>query len=126
MIFPCFLVLDFIWIGLLMAPFYDRELGELARRSQGVLSPRWGAAVLVYLLIPSGLVVFVRPLLLERNLHVPQAFGLGAFFGLVIYGVYDLTNRAVLQNWSLPMTVIDIIWGSCVCGVMAIMMRFAR
>ena len=124
-VLPCFLALDFLWIGLLMASFYDHELGELARRSQGAMSPRWGAALLVYVLIPGGLVFFVRPLLDAKG-PLLNAFGYGALFGLVVYGVYDLTNRAVLQNWSLRMTVIDIIWGSCLCGAMAIVLRLVK
>ncbi|WP_010585744.1 DUF2177 family protein [Schlesneria paludicola] len=124
-ILPCFLALDCLWIGVLMNSFYNHEIGELARRSEGALAPRWGAALLVYLLIPGGIVVFVRPAL-DMKGSLLHAFGIGALFGLVVYGVYDLTNRAILQNWSLRMTVIDMVWGSSLCGAMAIMMRLAK
>lgn len=62
-ILPVFLLLDLVWLGLLAKGFYSHELGELARRQGAALAPRWGAAILVYLLIPGGIVLFVRPLL---------------------------------------------------------------
>ena len=62
-VLPIFLLIDLIWLGVIMKDFYSRELGELTRRQDAALAPRWGAAILVYLLIPGGLVLFVRPLL---------------------------------------------------------------
>jgi uncharacterized membrane protein len=34
-----------------------------------------------------------------------------------MYGVYDLTNRAVLEKWSLRLTLADIVWGCVLCGM---------
>jgi uncharacterized membrane protein len=44
---------------------------------------------------------------------------------LVVYGVYDLTNLAVLEEWSLRMTVADMIWGSVLSGAVAVVMQAA-
>jgi uncharacterized membrane protein len=52
-----------------------------------------------------------------------QAFGWGALFGLVTYGIYDLTNRAILEKWSLRMTIADILWGCVLCGTTSMVMR---
>jgi uncharacterized membrane protein len=35
----------------------------------------------------------------------------GAFFGLVTYATYDLTNLATLRDWSWVMTLVDLLWG---------------
>ena len=123
LLLPVFLVVDLLWLGVVMKDFYSQELGELARRQGTGLSPRWGAAVLVYLLIPGGLVLFVRPLLGE-NSTVWQAVVWGALYGLVLYGVYDLTNLAVLEKWTLRMTIADIVWGGVLCGTMSVIMWF--
>ncbi len=119
-VLPAFLLLDLSWLGVVMNNFYSRELSELARRNGSGLAPRWGAALLVYLLIPGGIVLFVRPLV-GANATVAQAFGWGALFGLVLYGVYDLTNRAILEKWSLRMTIADIIWGCVLCGTISVL-----
>ena len=104
---PIFLLIDLLWLGVVMKAFYSQELGELARRQGSAIAPRWGAAMLVYLLIPGGIVLFVPPLLGENG-TAWQAFGWGALFGLVLYGVYDLTNLAVLEKWTVRMTLADI------------------
>ena len=120
---PIFLFIDLLWLGVVMKGFYSHELGELARRHGTALAPRWGAAILVYLLIPGGLVLFVRPLL-GVNATTWQAIGWGALYGLVLYGVYDLTNLAVLEKWTVRMTLADIAWGCVLCGTISVIMRF--
>jgi uncharacterized membrane protein len=122
---PIFLFIDLLWLGIVMKGFYSQELGELARRQGTALAPRWGAAVLVYLLIPGGLVLLVRPLL-GVNATVWQAIGWGALYGLVLYGVYDLTNLAVLEKWTVRMTLADIAWGCILCGTMSAIMRLVE
>lgn len=118
-----FLLLDFVWLGLIMKNFYNAELGELARREAGSLAPRWGAAILVYLLIPAGLALFVRPQLAENSSY-GMALLYGALFGLVLYGVYDWTNYALIEKWSLKMTLIDWLWGATICAVATAAMQW--
>ncbi len=52
-----------------------------------------------------------------------SAAGWGALYGLIGYGIYDLTNRATLARWSLKMTVIDMAWGATLCATTALVMR---
>lgn len=122
-VLPIFLLIDLLWLGVVMKSFYNEELGELARRRAAAVTPRWGASILVYLLIPGGIVLFVRPLL-AGNGTVGQAFGWGALFGLVLYGVYDLTNLAILEKWTVRMTMADMAWGCVLCGMISVIMRF--
>jgi uncharacterized membrane protein len=110
-----FVVLDAIWLGLLMKDFYRRHLGHIARMADGGLDPVWPAAALVYPALAGGLTVFV----LARAKSPAEALLLGAFFGLVTYGVYDLTNHATLRDWPVVLTVVDIAWGAFLCGTTA-------
>ena len=41
----------------------------------------------------------------------------GGLFGLVVYGVYDMTNMATLDNWPVRMVWGDVCWGCLHCGV---------
>ncbi len=111
-----FLALDLTWLGILMAGFYKAELGPLARRAGEALAPVWWAALVVYLLIPLGIVLFVVP---RVSLHHPAALALGwgCIYGLILYGVYDLTNYSLLSRWPWRMTVVDIAWGGFICAV---------
>ena len=43
----------------------------------------------------------------------------GAFFGLLTYATYDLTNLAIMRDWPLLLTVVDLLWGSTLCALVA-------
>jgi uncharacterized membrane protein len=38
----------------------------------------------------------------------------------VAYATYDLTNHATLKNWPAIVTVVDMIWGALLTGVVAV------
>jgi uncharacterized membrane protein len=71
----------------------------------------WFAAMVFYLLFIAGLVIFVISPAVEKKSWV-NALLSGAFFGLISYATYDLTNLATMKNWPLLVTVIDLIWGT--------------
>lgn len=106
-----FLAADLVWLGLLMTGQYQTWIGPLMRE-QPLLLP----AAAFYLLYPVGLVVFaVRPGL-EKQGWIHSA-ALGAFFGLLAYGTYDLSNLATLKGWPLQLTLVDMAWGTALsCG----------
>ena len=35
-----------------------------------------------------------------------------ALLGFTMYGVFDLTNRAILEHYPMPMVVVDMMWGT--------------
>ena len=43
----------------------------------------------------------------------------GCLFGFFTYSTYDLSNYATLRNWSLALTVVDIVWGTILAGFAA-------
>ncbi len=120
---PIFAVIDLVYLGFIMRWFYDQELNSLARRSGGSMAPRWIAAVIVYLLIPAGIVLFVRPQLGSGS-SIGTALAWGALYGLVVYGVYDFTNRATLDKYSLQLTLADVAWGMVLCGATTAIMHW--
>jgi uncharacterized membrane protein len=117
-------VLDFLYLGVLMRGFYRSELGPIARlSSDGSWEVLWAAAIPVYILLICGLLFFVLP---RATGSAVDAFGWGALFGVVVYGVYDLTNLATLRHFPLRLAVVDMLWGAAVCGVVAVVMRWVR
>lgn len=106
-----FLVADMLWLGLLMTGAYQGWIGPLMRE-QPLLLP----AAAFYLLYPAGLVVFaVRPGLDKQRWS--HCAALGAFFGLLAYGTYDLSNLATLKGWPWQLTLVDMLWGAALsCG----------
>lgn len=107
------LVLDLIWLGVVAKPIYQAEIGPLLKKDFHV-----GAAAAFYLLYVVGLTVFV---LLPAQQHgdLVRTALMPAFFGLVAYGTYDLTNLATLQGFTVRIAIIDMAWGAFVSAVTA-------
>ncbi len=114
-ILPLFLLLDYLWLARLMQNFYLRELGDLARLEGTVLKPRLLAAAGVYLALPGGIILFALPRV-DLTRPFASALGWGFVYGLVVYGVYDLTNRATLRQWPVRLAIVDICWGGSLCA----------
>ena len=119
-----FVAVDMVWIGVVANAFYKRELGTLARKAGDNFDPRIAPAALMYALVVLGLLVFVLPRV--RVGAAWEAALWGALFGIIGYGVYDLTNYATLHAFSLRMTVVDVIWGGVLCGLTASVMYLVR
>jgi uncharacterized membrane protein len=110
-----FALLDALWLGVVMKNFYRSQLAPIARMADGGLAPIWSVAALVYVLLGLGVAMFVVP----RASTAAQAAGLGALLGLVVYGVYDLTNYSTLAQWPASVTAADIVWGVAATAIVA-------
>jgi uncharacterized membrane protein len=119
-----FVVIDFVWIGVVMMDFYKSQLGPWARKSGDSLAPLWTPAILLYVLAVIGLLVFVLPRA-GASAPVWHTMAFGALYGVIGYGIYDLTNYSTLNNWPLTMTIVDMIWGGVVCALTAGALRVA-
>jgi len=114
-----FMVLDGIWLGVLMKNFYRDQLAPIVRLADGGIAPNWPAAFVVYVLLGTGIALFVIP----RAATVSSAAGYGALFGLVVYGVYDFTNYSTLRQWPFVLTLADVAWGAAASAVAAMVVR---
>jgi uncharacterized membrane protein len=105
-----FFVIDLVWLGVVARGFYQNQMGHLMRDNVN-----WAAALAFYLIFLVGLVVLVvQPAVEQQSLQ--RAIVLGALFGLVTYAAYDLTNLATLEGFPLRVAVVDMIWGTVLCG----------
>ena len=114
-----FMVLDGVWLGLLMKNFYRDQLAPIVRLADGGIAPNWPAAFVVYVLLGTGIALFVLP----RASTVPLAAAYGALFGLVVYGVYDFTNYSTLRQWPFALALVDLAWGAAASAACAAAVR---
>ena len=112
------LALDTVWLGFAARSLYTDVLGPLMLDGFRIVP-----ALLFYLLHISGVCVFVVPKAAARPL---PAAGYGAFYGLCVYGAYDLTNHAVLKVWTTQLTVVDMAWGAIVTAAAASMAAWVQ
>ena len=111
------LVVDFAWLNYIAKNFYRGEFGSLLKSNFNLIS-----GILTYLLIVSGILIFVLNSSYVDSLS--SAFIVGTIFGLVVYGVYDLTSFSILKGFSIRLAVVDIIWGSFLCGFLSLFARY--
>lgn len=105
-------VMDAVWLSVMSKSFYAKHIGSLM-----ATHPVWVAAVLFYVIYIIGVVFFVVSPALSAALPWYQVLIRGAFFGLIAYATYDLTNQATLAQWSTIVTVVDLAWGAFLTGV---------
>jgi uncharacterized membrane protein len=103
--------LDFIWLGVVAKNFYAEQLGDLMADNI-----RFSIAAAFYLTYTVGIVVFaVRPVINGDAMIMALVYG--GLFGFLAYGTYDFTNMATLKNWPVPMSIVDLAWGTSVTAI---------
>ncbi len=114
-----FAFLDSVWLGYIMSDRYKEWFGALARLNpDGSFNINFVAAIGVYILLAVAIVFFVLPRTTGGGPLKVVLFG--AFMGLVIYGVYDLSNAATLVSWPLNLILADMAWGAIATGLTAL------
>jgi uncharacterized membrane protein len=115
---PVFFAIDMVWLGLIARNFYKDQIGFLMKSNVN-----WTAAIIFYLLFLAGLIVFVIEPAVEKR-EWTRALWMGAFFGLITYATYDLTNLATLKDWPLTVVVVDMIWGTVLAASVSVVTYF--
>ncbi len=110
-----FCIIDVFWIYFVASPMYKQEVASL-------MELKVAPAIMFYVIFLLGLIFFViNPNISNSLLNV---FMIGAFYGLVTYGTYDLTVYATMNIFSLKLVVADILWGMILSGSVAALTVF--
>jgi len=93
------ITIDFVYLNV-MKGYFDNQI----KRVQGSpIKMNFLGAALCYILLIVGINYFI----IKPRKSVSDAF----LLGIIIYGVYETTNLALLKNWSLLTVIIDTLWG---------------
>ena len=109
-----FFAIDIVWLGFVAKDLYAKHLSHFMADNVN-----WTAAIIFYLLYIAGILVFAVYPAVEKN-SFSYALIYGAFFGLVAYATYDLTNLATLKDWPVKIVIIDLIWGTVLTASVAV------
>jgi len=108
-----FFITDFLWIGFFAKNLYLQNYKPWVNLVDGQLKPVLWPALMVYLLLALGVVVFVLPAANYTWLH---ALYCGAIFGAIVYGVYDFTLLALFKGFPTFIALLDWVWGMVLCS----------
>lgn len=113
--FVGYIVLDLLWLGIIAKPIVTKFLSPWMTDGFKI-----APAIAVYVLLALGLTFFVIP----KSDSWYMALLFGAVMGLVVYGVYDLTNLSTIANWPWKFVLVDIGWGIVSGGIVGMITYF--
>ena len=119
--FLVYTVIDALFLGVVANKFFQNEIGTLMYSGDSMPAGRIAAALATWLVIVLGIVSLVLPRV-GQGAPLWKALLWGGLFGAVVYGTYELTNYAVLRDWSLRVVAADIVWGAVLCGVVSLLL----
>ena len=100
-----FLIIDIIWLSLSVKTFYGPRIGHLFTDKPVM----WAAAMFYIVYVLALSVVIIEPSI--NNNNTLQFLFKAFMFGFAAYGTYNLTNMAVLKDWSPSVVIVDMFWG---------------
>lgn len=106
------IALDAIWLYVFMGRRFTSMVERIQQKPTKI---RVWAMVGAYALMVLGHLLFVLPQVTDDK----SALRTGFVFGVILYGVFELTNAAVFQDWDLRVAFVDIAWGGFVFAVAA-------
>ena len=95
-----FISLDFIYLNL-TKNYFSKQI-QLVQGS--LVKMNFLGAALCYIFLITGLNYFIN----KPNKPISDAF----LLGLIIYGVYETTNYALFNKWSIYTVIMDTLWGA--------------
>jgi uncharacterized membrane protein len=111
-----YLLLDFVWLSSSTPFLYQPQFMKIQGKP---LSLNKGYAVMAYVLLLFTLLSICIPLCTHYSKTHPSI--VFAMVGLSIYGIFNMTNAAVLRNYELKTCVVDTLWGICSFATMGLM-----
>jgi uncharacterized membrane protein len=106
------LALDLIWINTFMKFRYETMMNKILNKP---IQFRYLPAVFAYIIMIVGLYYFA----IKDVKTSLDALINGCLLGFVMYGVYDATLYAVLPINDISTGLLDVMWGTFVCGISA-------
>jgi len=94
-----FISIDFVYLNVMKSYFNN----QIQRIQGSQLKMNYLGAAFCYIFLIAGINYFI----IKPHKSVSEAF----LLGIIIYGVYETTNYALLKNWSILTVIIDTLWG---------------
>lgn len=114
--------IDYIWLSS-QKQFY---LNAFTRVQNDSIQIRYVPAIICYILMIAGFMLFVKPRLYYRKTIKEKtiaAFRHGFLFGAISYGIFNMTNMAMFKQYSGAVALIDTLWGGTLFFITSLMLQ---
>ena len=99
-------ILDALWLGVLSGNLYKNTIRNI---QNSPLSLRLFPAAVAYILMALSVTLFIEKKVVKSK---KDALFWGSVLGLIIYGIFNGTNNAILKEWNLTTSLYDTLWGT--------------
>jgi len=104
----CMIIWDGIWLTL-NKPMYSKMVLKVQNTPMKV---KWVPAILAYILMYIGMIYFVIPkIIVNSDKSFLNVFKIAGTFGLVVYGIWNMTNMAIFDRFDYKVATLDTLWG---------------
>ena len=109
-----FVAIDFVYLNMIKS-YFEKQIQTV--QGSAVQINFLGAAI-CYIFLIVGLNYFI----IKPHKNISEAF----LLGIVIYGVYETTNYALLKKWSFLTVLMDTLWGGILFAVTTYIVNLLR
>jgi uncharacterized membrane protein len=117
------IVIDLAWFTAFASAYYIEAIGGLLHQSENGVQVDLASTAIVYFLMVLGIMLFVLPRAQRKS---GKAALWGGIYGMIIYGIYDFTNHAILNGWPLRVSLVDLGWGIIFCVILSMLAVFLQ
>ena len=103
-----FLIFDYVWLSYFFKNYWTTMISRI-QLSQ--FKANLNYAVFSYILMTLSVLIFVLPKIGEQNTFL-DSIKYGGLMGLIIYGIFDFTNLAIFERYSVGVGLADVAWGT--------------
>ena len=124
LILVLFLVIDLPVILWLNKDMYKNLFDKINGNAVGDTTNMIIGGIIAYVLLALSIYYFVVVPALKENISTESYYNImfkGCILGLIIYGIYDGTNLATINNFGLKEAIIDMMWGIFLSGLISVL-----
>ena len=125
LILVLFLVIDLPVILWLNKDMYSNMFNKINGNAVGSATNMIIGGITAYMLLALAIYYFVVMPAVEtskdNNFDYYNIILKGCIMGLIIYGIYDGTNLATINNFGMKEAIIDMIWGTFLSGLISVL-----
>ena len=112
------LVIDIPMITKINSKMYQTQLNRINKDSKSNKSAQLISALICYLLLALAIYIFIVSPEKEKSIKSSHfdIIKKGMLLGFIIYGIYNSTNRATINEFGTKESIMDTLWGSILIG----------
>ena len=121
LILVLFVVIDLPMIANINKDMYQKQFNRINNGPMETNTTTLFSAVICYFLLAFGTYYFIVKPGLDKNSNNFEILTNGMLLGLIIYGVYNSTNKTTINKFGINESIIDTLWGTTLSGIVAVL-----